>query len=499
MLKIRMQGTKKDLHWFWRLLERQEDVDVKSVSEPFTINALVAADSVLIPVEAAYLPVKGLQQLIKTIGRVHRKLNPALNIMGILLTKVDRRTNFARDISAQIREVYGNRVHIFENCIPLSVKAAETTAEGKSIYEDGEHPYSHSSFYEASTDKTADVFRCVETGKNYLPGEHELFEYVGEFVPFIQQEKQAEELELPQAGAAVPDLEGLQEEPDAEEYDLIENRLFLAMEEADVYLDDFSPEQVDVIYEAAEKGLNLVPMLNPEFPPEQMQLIADVMERMAANEQAAFGNEVNPLTDHVMNPEEINHIRKDRRLPLEPVAVDGIDGARGNGNGSTRQASGQAGRDAGTGGPSPGLEHREKINFHITDDDLGAGGLKQKFRANMDAILLLKTLEQENRLATPEEQETLSRFVGWGGIPAAFDDKNEAWAAEYAELKSALTLDEYREARASTLNAFYTSPTVIIAMYEALEDMGLQKGNVLDITTIRLIQKYDRKYNRRAA
>lgn len=99
-----------------------------------TINALVAADSVLIPVEAAYLPVKGLQQLIKTIGRVRRKLNPALTIMGILITKVDRRTNFARDISEQIREVYGNRIHIFENCIPLSVRAAETTAEGKSIY-----------------------------------------------------------------------------------------------------------------------------------------------------------------------------------------------------------------------------------------------------------------------------------------------------------------------------------------------------------------------------
>ena len=99
-----------------------------------TINALVAADNVLIPVEAAYPPVKGLQQLIKTIGRVHRKLNPALSIMGILLTKVDRRTNFARDISIQIREVYGDRVHIFTNCIPLSVRAAETTAEGKSIY-----------------------------------------------------------------------------------------------------------------------------------------------------------------------------------------------------------------------------------------------------------------------------------------------------------------------------------------------------------------------------
>lgn len=99
-----------------------------------TINALVAADSVLIPVEAAYLPVKGLQQLIKTIGQVHRKLNPALDIMGILLTKVDRRTNFARDISEQIRNVYGERIHIFKNCIPLSVRAAETTAEGKSIY-----------------------------------------------------------------------------------------------------------------------------------------------------------------------------------------------------------------------------------------------------------------------------------------------------------------------------------------------------------------------------
>lgn len=99
-----------------------------------TINALVAADSVLIPVEAAYLPVKGLQQLIKTIGQVHRKLNPSLDIMGILLTKVDRRTNFARDISEQIRDVYGDKIHIFVNCIPLSVRAAETTAEGKSIY-----------------------------------------------------------------------------------------------------------------------------------------------------------------------------------------------------------------------------------------------------------------------------------------------------------------------------------------------------------------------------
>ena len=99
-----------------------------------TINALVAADSVLIPVESAYLSVKGLQQLIKTIGRVRRQLNRDLEIEGILLTKVDRRTNYAKDISDRLREAYGDRIYIFENCIPLSIKAAETSAEGKSIY-----------------------------------------------------------------------------------------------------------------------------------------------------------------------------------------------------------------------------------------------------------------------------------------------------------------------------------------------------------------------------
>ena len=99
-----------------------------------TINALVAADSVLIPVEAAYLPIKGLQQLMKTIGRVRRQLNPGLQIEGILITKVDRRTNFAKDIIVLLHQAYGDRVHIFRNCIPLSVKAAETSAEGKSIF-----------------------------------------------------------------------------------------------------------------------------------------------------------------------------------------------------------------------------------------------------------------------------------------------------------------------------------------------------------------------------
>ena len=126
------------------------------------------------------------------------------------------------------------------------------------------------------------------------------------------------------------------------------------------------------------------------------------------------------------------------------------------------------------------VQEQEPHNFHITDDDLGAGGPKAKFKANMEAIRLLKELEQDQRLATPEEQEVLSRYVGWGGIPQAFEERNSAWAEEYTQLKEDLTPEEYSAARASTLNAFYTSPTVIKAMYEALGNMGLKQGNILE-------------------
>ena len=126
------------------------------------------------------------------------------------------------------------------------------------------------------------------------------------------------------------------------------------------------------------------------------------------------------------------------------------------------------------------VQEQEPHNFHITDDNLGAGGPKAKFKANMEAIRLLKELEQDQRLATSEEQEVLSRYVGWGGIPQAFEERNSAWAEEYTQLKGVLTPEEYSAARASTLNAFYTSPTVIKAMYEALGNMGLKQGNILE-------------------
>ncbi len=293
------------------------------------------------------------------------------------------------------------------------------------------------------------------------------------------QETEIEEPEPTHHEPESMEPEAGQEEPDPGEEMLMETRLFLAMEEADVYWEDFSPEQADAIYEAAEKDLNLVPMLNPEFPPEQMQLISDVIGHLSANGRADYGNETDPFTDHVMNLEEISDIRREHPLFQNPAVADGMD-RTGQINQALPDSGKQTGQKPVTGEPVQQTAGQERINFHITDDDLGAGGPKQKFRYNMDAILLLKKLEGENRLATPEEQEVLSRYVGWGGLSAAFDEKNDRWASEYDELKEALTSEEYRSARATTLNAFYTSPTVIKAMYEALEKMGLRQGNVLE-------------------
>ena len=124
--------------------------------------------------------------------------------------------------------------------------------------------------------------------------------------------------------------------------------------------------------------------------------------------------------------------------------------------------------------------HRNAQNFHITDDALGVGGAKAKFRANMAAINLLKELEFEGLQASPEQQEVLSRYVGWGGLADAFDESKDNWKAEFAELYAALSPEEYAAARASTLNAHYTSPTVIRAIYDAVENMGFQTGNILE-------------------
>ena len=244
----------------------------------------------------------------------------------------------------------------------------------------------------------------------------------------------------------------LYEQADVPMKEAIETTVFTALHNAGVAYEDFFPEQMDVIYSVAESGGELEELLNPDFSPEQMQLIADVQTRTDAIHRSAADDAVKPLTSKPMTPEEVNHARRQHNLPL----------------------------DSGAETEQPVQPKQEPMNFRITDDDLGAGGAKTKFKANIEAIRLLQTLDAEQRQATAEEQEVLSRYVGWGGIPQAFDEKNADWSKEYAELKSLLPADEYSEARASTLNAFYTSPTVIKAMYEALSNMGLSKGNVLE-------------------
>jgi len=255
----------------------------------------------------------------------------------------------------------------------------------------------------------------------------------------------------------------------------IEEAVTDAMESTGTSFEDYSPEQMDVIYAAAEKGYDLEPLCNPAFSPEQMQLISDIEGRMEAHTRASFHDVFDFITKNELSLGAINDLRAANNLPLEEETESSGQDTPDETAPRLRQiVIDLTGRDR------QKEVSQEPINFRITDDDLGAGGPKAKFRANMDAIYMLKKLENEGRLATPEEQVVLSRFVGWGGIPQAFDADNREWSGEYAEVKAALTAEEYREARASTLNAFYTSPTVIKAMYEALGNMGLSSGNVLE-------------------
>ena len=130
--------------------------------------------------------------------------------------------------------------------------------------------------------------------------------------------------------------------------------------------------------------------------------------------------------------------------------------------------------------PAPKVDKSNAVNFHITDDALGAGSAKEKFRRNIEAIRTLEKVESENRIATLEEQQILSQYVGWGGLADAFDESKSAWAGEYQQLKELLSPQEYASARESTLNAHYTSPAIIRSIYDTLERMGFEKGNVLE-------------------
>ena len=128
----------------------------------------------------------------------------------------------------------------------------------------------------------------------------------------------------------------------------------------------------------------------------------------------------------------------------------------------------------------PEIPLSERHTFDLASHEVPEAGKKERFRRNMEAIRVLKECEFDNRFATPEEQEILSQYVGWGGIPEAFDENNSSWADEFIELYTALSPDEYESARASTLTAFYTPPVVISSIYKAMEQMGFREGNILE-------------------
>ena len=210
-------------------------------------------------------------------------------------------------------------------------------------------------------------------------------------------------------------------------------------------------------WKAVEKRIRELVNEDKYLSPEEKEAYAQYKMEQAQKELAvpsdAGESEIDAAEYDVWLPAE------DIETPFDEPKPDGI------------MHGGDAGQD---------VAGYEAKNFHITDDKLGAGSVKEKFRRNIAAIKTLQKIEGENRAATPEEQEVLSRYVGWGGLADAFDETKGNWADEYIQLKELLTDGEYRAARESTLNAHYTSPVIIRSIYEALAEMGFEKGNILE-------------------
>ena len=253
------------------------------------------------------------------------------------------------------------------------------------------------------------------------------------------------ELEKADAEKQQPDLTG---QPITREGDTLTVGNGPATHEVDITVSDEEWERIkEAIPDQTGKAPDTSQASGRTLPPPEIKPIVSADEWQRANEAIVDrGIKATPETEKVY-PGEKNHLPYDvvvERLHIEEP------------------------------------ERPAAQNFHITDPDLGAGGQKTKYQNNVAAIRLLKDLEAQGRSATPEEQETLSRYVGWGGISQAFDETNEKWASEYAELKTLLTPEEYASARGSTLNAHFTSPTVIEGMYQALEKMGVHPDTVLE-------------------
>ena len=427
----------------WKQLEQL-------LKEPETAEQLVAQmDAAL---AALPLDFEGYEERVETLSLIHQYIEGTYTMFP----------EKKQDIQV---EGSGRQLSIFD-FVGGEVPAQETTEEPETAQDETEPEESLSADREGQEIEPALTMEPESQTEAASAGETQR-EESSRSVPEEETAESAPEETAEEPGKATeverseePSAEELsEEEADTRYYDAIEESLEAEFQKAGASMDDFSPEQMDVIYTAAEKGQGVTPVLKPEFSPEQMQLILDVLERLEKDNQASVKRELEFLTTEVMSLDTINTIRQYYHIPLEP---------------KESAETAQKGQEQTT------EEGAKPVNFRITDDALGVGGPKEKFRANIQAVRLLHELELENRMAAPEEQEILSRYVGWGGLSQAFEEKSKDWSDEFVELYTELTPEEYREAKESTLNAFYTPPVVIKAMYEALEKMGLEKGNLLE-------------------
>lgn len=452
-------------------------------------------------------------------------------------------------------------------------------ALGMSVYANARRPYSHAAFYAAAGGIKADVFRCLENGKLYLPGSNELFEYTGAFKPYQEQAKEpVQETTEAETAPAADEPGTLPRDPLASAYGVgdfvfLENTEYRITDLQRGYVQLNDPALAYPIYRTESKEqferairqdprnsaiTDYLPADLDQFSPDLREVLTGegglldtaAKEDIAALLRSGAGNpavaqhlsqrfsgtvetmqlETGDTADYRASATgmEVEILREDETVlaalyeSWEPLAAalralyqQELDGF----SHEPAQPSKQLAEEQPDFGNPPAPEPEPQItitpvtrypgeqnhlpydieihtlrfdepeptppqptagNFRITDIHLGEGGPKAKFRANMDAINLLKELEFENRQATPEEQETLSRYVGWGGLSDAFDESKPAWAKEFAELYATLSPEEYEAARGTTLNAHYTSPTVIQAIYEAVGKMGFQTGNILE-------------------
>ena len=222
------------------------------------------------------------------------------------------------------------------------------------------------------------------------------------------------------------------------------------------------------------------PVLPEGIPSPPLHIPSDGGRAASDNAQSERGGSQLSEYHHGTDVEERSDTRPERHLP-ELSAQDAADGNSGGNNPGGNRVQTEIKNISDTIESQNSGSFLIPINYrYSTEDEIGLGGLKTKFKNNVDAIKTLKVIESENRLATAAEQRILARYIGWGGMPQVFDPDASGWEKEYSELKSLLTTEEYDSARASTPNAHYTSPVVIEAIYKALERFGFEKGNILE-------------------